>query len=134
MILRKPELSDVMNIWEFLNKQGLSININSVLNNIMDEGNESIMKINGSVKGVILAKGLPSMLEIRAWGLKREDRSLFEDLFKKSRSMGYRRVGVIENNKNRKRIKTLEKLGFKVASRQEGIFPKNKAVILRRRI
>ncbi len=134
MILRKPELSDAMNIWEFLNKQGLSININSVLNNIMDEGNESIMKINGSVKGVILAKGLPGMLEIRAWGLKREDRSLFEDLFKKSRSMGYRRVGVMENDKSKKRIKMLEKLGFKIASRQEGIFPKNKAVILRRRI
>ena len=104
MILRKPELSDAMNIWEFLNEQGLSININSVLNNIMDEGNESIMKINGRVKGVILAKGLPGMLEIRAWGLKREDRSLFEDLFKKSRSMGYRRVGVMESDKSKKRI------------------------------
>lgn len=134
MILSKPKVSDASRIWDFLRRQGVDININSVLANLMDEKNMSLMNADKELNGVILAKTIGGMLEINAWGLKREDRSMFEKLYKKSRTLKIKRVGVMENERDTKRIEVLKAQGFKEIRKQEGIYPDSKAVILTRRV
>ncbi len=134
MIFKKPELNEADDICSFLKKEGIEVNIATVNNLIKDNNSESLISIDKGISGVILAKKLPDILEINSWGLKRDDRSLFDELFQKSRSMGFKSAGVIENEKSKKRLETLTEIGFKEIRRLEGFFPDDNAVVMRRKL
>lgn len=133
MMLKKPELKEAQQVHEFLRKSGENVSLVSVWNNLKED-NESLITYDEKITGVVLAKSMPDMLEIISWSVNRDDRSILDELFQKSRSKGYKQIGAMECEKNTQKIKLLMETGFREVTRLDGIFKEGKAIAYRKRL